>query len=223
MSDFTLNDHPLRRCNLIHPVQGAASADMEIGTDTPVTGQATLTLPGLSLVGTVLPGYAGVSFDRQHLRWVAGAGGLSTKTAGQHFRQADVNTIVGWLLAQGSEVLSPNADPDVLAQELDHWQHVAGTVAQGLDLLTDHIGCSWWVDADGTVILGTPTNTASSADFDLLNEDLMGRSWLVISTDSAVLPGTTLDPGDDAAAGPQPVTCTEHAITGDSWRTRVRW
>ncbi len=213
MTPFLLAGLPITHGRIQHPAGGAWSADVEIASSTPVTGFVALSLPGLALQGTVMEG--GVSFERQRLRLVGGRGGLGQVVGGQHFYKADVRTIASYLLQGAGEQLAADADASVLAQELEHWQHIAGTCGWALDLLTMQLGTSWAVEPGGDIYLGAPGWADASPDFVLLQEDLVGRSWTGSTITGTVQPGTTLNG--------KKVVAVDHEIEGDRWRSRVRW
>ena len=213
MSDFELAGHGLAMARIHHPVAGAWTAELEVLTETPLSGLVALTLPGLTLQGTVVEG--GVSYGRQRLRLVGGRGGLGKVVEGQGFYKADLQTVVQYLLGRVGERPAGDSDVGVLARVLDHWHHLRGTAGRGLNEVCAHVGTSWATTAAGEIRIGLPTWSRTSPDHVLLQEDMPGRCWLVATTDATVLPGTTFNG--------KRVVAVDHDIDAASWRSRVRW
>lgn len=216
---WTLGGLPLHSLRLTHPASGAWVADVSVASEVPVglTGPVPLVLPGLTLQGTVVSG--GVSFRRQRVRVVGGNGRLGTEIPGQHFRLAEVRTIASWLCSTAGEMLdAANSDVGLLAWQLDHWQHHAGTAAQGLDLLAQQFDTQWRVSPQGQVILGDllwRPDDAVELEADLLEEDLTNRVLTCVTTDVTIQPGTTFRG--------RRVLSVDHRADGSRWRSLVRW
>lgn len=213
MSDYTFGGAGIASAIVYHPARGAATGDIEVTTDEALTGQQTLSLPGLDLVCTIIDG--SVLGVRQKLRVVGGRGGLGDVVEGQHFNSATVRTVVNYLLGKVGEQLDAQSDSGLLSQQLDHWQHVEDSAGRGLDLLTEHIDSTWYVTPAGDVHIGDHAWAPSDVEHVLIENNPRRRFFTISALDDTVQPGTTfLD---------ERVSSVEHLITSSGARTIVRW
>lgn len=213
MSDYALNGTGIVAASIYWPWSGPWTGDVQVDSSDAITGQVRLELPGMTLVGTVMDG--GVSYLRQHVRLVGGAGGLPKSVTGQHFYKASVRTIIQHTLSEAGEQLSAESDSSVLDTTLDHWQRLRGAAGRELSRLTERVGSAWSVQPDGTVRIGQPSWQEGSAEVDLIGEDMVGRSWTMVADGDVPVPGTTV-------AGKR-IVSVEYRVTSTSLRCVLRW
>lgn len=134
---------------------GAWTIDAKLASETELSGQVTINVDDkLTLLGTVVQ--AGQWQDVEHVRIVGGAGGLSNAARPAFYSAASLGVILGDLLRQAGETLSPTSDTTTLLRRVTMWTTTAsptGTmIARLLEVAAP--GVTWRVLFDGTVWVG---------------------------------------------------------------------
>lgn len=125
----------------------------ELDAETLPSGPVTLSWQGLDHVGYVLR--AGQAESVVSAMILGGRGGLTKKLEAKGYdNQFPVSLVLGDILREAGEQLSPKSDAAVLSQPLSSWLRLAGTAEEQLSLLTDSVGAVWRVLEDGSVWVG---------------------------------------------------------------------
>lgn len=135
-----------------------ADADLDVPDDQdPPTGPFILNLEGVEFRGTIVPARSGRYGGRTRVKIVGGAGGLTTELQPKNYAAGvvTVRLVLGDILRESGESLSPDATDPVLDQQLPGWQRGAGQGRDHLTVLADRVGASWRVLRDGNVWFGT--------------------------------------------------------------------
>lgn len=177
---------------------GAWQFDVLVDDPNALTGQVTLSVNdgALIFVGTAVR--AGVFSDTGRVRIIAGAGGLSIPGTPRHYNETSVGGVLGDLLGDAGETLSPTADPNVLGQAMGAWTTASVPVATliGLLLAAGAPGAVWRSLPDGTIWVGFETWPADTTDSSLYQifEDSAEQNSMLVGCDAPfLLPGTTFE------------------------------
>jgi hypothetical protein len=177
---------------------GAWSFDLLVDDPAALAGQVTLVVNdgALTFVGTATR--SGVFSDTGHVRVIAGAGGLSAVATPQHYVGTSLSIVLGDLLGDAGETLSPTADASVLGQGLDAWTTAARPVADLISLLlaAGSPGAVWRSLPDGTIWVGNETWPDAGIDSSLYQifEDSAETNSMLVGCDAPfLLPGTTFE------------------------------
>jgi hypothetical protein len=209
-----LNELPIISARMEHPAVENWSCTCQVISDAAPTGAAVLTLPGLTLQGTVLD--SGLTSQRVTVRLCGGAGKLATRIPGQHFAGAQGRLVAQSILQAAGEVLDPASDAPGLDTVLPHWTYFAGPAGVPLAQLCTRLGCVWWMTAEGMVHLGVlvfPEAAPAAALLQDVRADLKRLS--VALEDETIQPRTTYEG--------RKVLTVDHTLTPDFWRARVRY
>jgi hypothetical protein len=149
---------------------------LRVATSDKLEGDVTIDLDQgrLLLRGTVLRG--GDWQDTGCLRVVGGAGGLSKVAKAKHYTSTSVRIVLGALLSDAGEKLSPTADESVLNRSLPAWTTAAIPVGRLITqlLLSASPSATWRVQPDGAVWVAHeawPDSGLTADDYQLLLED----------------------------------------------------
>jgi hypothetical protein len=133
-----------------------------------------------------------------HVRLVGGRGGLNRSIAAQWHTGPGLSArtvLASWAEASG-EQLSSTIAASVLNASIDRWVRSKGRSIDALDALTEALGVTWRVLPDGTVWLGSDTDTA----LDRFTYDVVARRVATGSVELAVdapvpqlMPGRTFE------------------------------
>lgn len=212
----TVNSLPLLRADVVLPRVGVWTADLEVDTETPITGRVTVTLGALALVGTVL--YGGITPGGAWSgRVVGGAGGLARSIGATAHRNASLGEVLRTALTEAGETLSPTAID--LSAPVARWARLAGPAARTVEQVAAVVGASWRVLADGSVWIG-PETWADQTAADALTEHVdVVTSSRALAGDSAaeILPGRTLRLEGLALR----VGAVSHRLDAERFRTHV--
>ncbi len=212
----TLNDLPVLSGLVALPRAGAWHADLVV--DAPdasqLQGAVTLVVGKLELHGVARR--SGAFVQRASIRVVGGAGGLATELEPKGYRSPSVSVILGDIVGDAGEALSPTVDGSLLASVMPAWVRVRGSAGTALSTLADALHVGWRVLLDGTVWLGAEAWPAADVgQYDVLDER-PEQARAELGTDSpALLPGTTLEG--------RRVSYVEHVFDASSIRTRYWW
>lgn len=185
----TLNDRNLLSCSIQEPRIGVWSAVVDVDSDEAITGQVTLTIDGISWVGTVIKGdlHAG----RFSAQLVGGAGKLATVLGAKHYRGVPLAVVLDDLMMGTGERLSSTTTTDLRSHTVARWSRLQGKAAVSLKAVADELSLTWRVLRDGTIWLGTEQWTEAKPDAEEINR-VPGRDSVTIAPESPLLgPGTT--------------------------------
>lgn len=216
---FTVGSKTGLSGRLTLPRTGAWQADVRIEDPDGVTGAVVINVDEGKLIlnGTVDRG--GVWQDADFLRVVGGAGGLSLTATARHYNAASVGVVLGDLLRDAGEKLSPTSDAAVLSLSLSSWTTSALPTGQMIALLLKAAGhaANWRVRLDGTIWVGAETwpdsGLKEDTDYQVLSEDPTRITALLGVEVPLVMPGTSL--------GGRKVSYVEHRLDSPETRTDV--
>ena len=185
----TLNGKDVLSCVLNEPRIGVWTAVVDVDSDVAISGKVTLTIDGVSWVGTVSKGdlHAG----RVHAQIVGGAGKLAKALDAKYYRGVSLGSVVADLMRETGEKLSDTTDARVRGHIVSRWTRPKGKASITLVEVADELGLVWRVLRDGTVWLGTESWSEAKVDHDEIDRT-PGRDALLIAPESPhVTPGST--------------------------------
>lgn len=176
MTTATVAGLPLLSAEIRVPLVGAWHADIAADGATALAGRVEIAVDGVTFSGTVVPGRSGVSGGRLQAVVVGGAGGLSKALPAKNYAHgvsvgASVRTVVGDILRECGETLSPTSSTDVLAKFLGKWERSADLASRGIADVLEKAGASWRVLNDGTIWVGVDTFPDQEIEHVLEDED----------------------------------------------------
>lgn len=210
-----------QRCTVVRvhtPGVGVWFADIELEGAPSLSGQATLALGELRLVGTIDESHDGTIALTRRLRLVGGAGGWSTLLPQRSYHSdagVRARTVAEDAAREAGETLG-SFDVPVPDLGIDY----ARTAGPAAMTLADVIGAtSWWVDFDGRTNVGTRTETeAEQGTYEVLDVDPAQRLVTLAVDDLRTIGiGSILSDRLDA-----PMTVRELAIEIEGESIRVR-
>lgn len=221
MSELTLNGGTaILRAHFFLPLAGAWSCDLDVDTDTEVTGAVTLEVDGVETFrGTVITG--AVTHGLWRGRIVGGAAGLRSTVPALAYLQATRADVVRDALAESGESIS--AASGDLSAAFARFHRAEGAAARAIDATATALGYGWRVLDDGTVWIGPETWPASpEADVTLLEHDPRERRYVLGGDVLAIRPGQLLQVRDEAAdvfvrCGPVRLIVEPDAFTATVW------
>lgn len=207
MADVTLNSAPVLELDLHLPVNGAWSAELQVGSDEELAAGdvVTLALPDLELTGRVVR--AGAFAERLRVRLTGGEPDWGAAVEVKHYR----NTTADQVLAD----VGVTPDQPTGAQ-LAYWTRAPGTVGSTVAAIAAHLGHSWRVNPDGTVRIRaeSPAAVDLTSAVELARD--AARGLVELAPDSAVVvPGVLA--GEDEVGD---VLYAMGAATGGAFRAR---
>jgi hypothetical protein len=188
MASVTLNTEPVLELDLHLPLNGAWSAEVQVGSDTELKAgdTVTLALPGLELVGRVVR--AGIQAERLRARLTGGDVDWSAAQPGKNYKATSADQVLEDL----------EVEPDrPLGADLPFWTRAPGTTGSAVQAIATHLGFNWRVNPDGTVRMRAESpETVDPKDVLETNRD-PARGLVEAALESAViLPGVLV--GDDS-------------------------
>lgn len=195
MSDWSLNDLPLLRAQLVAPLTGRWTADLEVDTDTDITGPVVLTIGAVQRRGTVFRG--GLDEGKWCGRIVGGANGLDRPVTARSWQGSQsARGLVTELLRELGEVLSDSSGPE-LDTNIPRWSRIDGPGHHALADLVRAVGARWRITPEGAVWIGTeswPELITPEGDLtELLEVDPRAGSSTFAVSSGYVLPGQTFE------------------------------
>lgn len=211
----TLNNLPLLSLSLVIPRLGAWTADVEVDSDTDVTGAVTLDLEGRVWRGTVVRG--AVAYGRWSGRIVGGAGGLAGELPPVALAGTTLRAVLEEALRASGETIAPSAAALDVAVARWHRTRATGDIAVAEVART--AGMPWRVLADGTVWVGAET----WATITVRDVDVMGREPVTGCTELAGDAALDLAPGRTVTLDGYVVRigAVTHRLDGVALRTSV--
>jgi hypothetical protein len=181
---------PIVSGELMIPLVGMWTADLHLATDTPVSGQVTIVIGNLTLLGTV---YRSEPYGGQtHARIVAGYGGWRTTIDSQgygHSAGLKMSTVLQDAAAACGEKITVTGD-----QSIGNAYTRADTVASDVlwQMVAQGFVPAWYVDASGTTQTKSWPTVAVQTPFTVTNQD-PDKGLVVIATEDYVswMPGCT--------------------------------
>jgi len=157
--------------------------------DATVTGQVTITLGTLKLVGTVDPQASGVFAEQRSVSIVAGAGGWGTELPPKWYQQpSGLNPLT---IAQDAarECGEQLGSTDFGASSMTPYEmRPPGPASNVLEHLLEASGGSWWVDQSGLTNCGQrPILTPQTGTYSVLAYSPMNRWARIQALDPAAL------------------------------------
>lgn len=188
MANVDLNGDPVLTLSLHLPLNGAWSAELQVASDVGLApgDSATLDLPGLSLIGTVVR--AGQFGERLRARLTGGTLDWSAHQEVKHYRETTADRV---LADVGVE---PETD---IGASLPYWTRSPGTVGSTVQAVARHLGYNWRVQPDGSIRIAEETPTlAADPDAQEISRDPARGLVTVAPEQATILPGTTF--GEDS-------------------------
>lgn len=211
----TLNNLPLLSLSLVIPRLGAWTADVEVDSDTDVTGAVTLDLEGRVWRGTVVRG--AVHLGRWSGRIVGGAGGLLGELPPVALAGTTLRAVLEEALRAAGETIATSAA--ALDVAVARWHRTRATGDIAVAEVARYAGMSWRVLADGTVWVGAET----WATITVRDVDVMGREPVTGCTELAGDAALDLAPGQTVTLDGTAVRigAVTHRLDGVALRTTV--
>ena len=151
------------------PYSGAWVADLDVDTDTTMSGKVEIKIGALALVGTIDPRFSGAFAMNTKLRVVAGNGKIDTVLKAKNYAndlEIKMQTVVADIVREAGETLEPTySDP------MRFGAHYVRQSAPASRLLRQMVGSSWWVDLDGVVRIGERAQAEIAEDYEVLDFD----------------------------------------------------
>lgn len=171
------------------PRVGVWHADLELASETAISGRVTFTIEGVAFTGTVLRG--GLDGGRVKAKIVGGAGMLSKELAAKFYVAPNVRQVLQDILNETGEALSSTADAAILNASLPKWERTKGPASRALVALLDASGATWRILRDGTLWIGKDTFPEANVEHNLLDEDWINGVTDIAPTAPDLLPGVT--------------------------------
>lgn len=145
------------------PLLGPWTAQLELDSAVPPTGNQTIDWDGVTFSSTVVRSGTDEGNKSQALL-VGGKGGLSkTLSTPKYYASGPtLGTIVADILTEAGETLSGTADSSVLGHVVARWERAVGAAGNCLTTVLEQAGATWRVLADGTVWVGKDTFPAAA-------------------------------------------------------------
>jgi hypothetical protein len=175
---------------LLHFYQGAWSVDAELEPESLAvnglpSGKVTLSLGGVSMVGTVDPRSSGTFGPTGKVRVVAGGGGWDQAVPAQDF--TNDGGITSTLVYQQTASLVRETVNDLAPATLgSKWERIGGPASR---VFRD---APWWLDLAGVTQVGAPRPAATADGSLVIHEWDPTRQRIVFSCDTLLLPNTQL-------------------------------
>jgi len=202
MSTAAVEGQIINRARVQVPAWGAWWADIDIPTDITLTGQVTITLADLSLVGTVVSGGSFEGRSAYHL--VGGAGGWGKTVDAKSYANdlgVSITTIMNDIQSASGETVEGVTAGSRVGP---HFVRTKGPASRVLHDLTPQ---AWYVDFAGVTQLGSRATSVYEGTRPRTRVDSAAQV-IDIATDelATLVPGVTID-------GSDPATDVEYNLT----------
>ena len=209
MSFATLDGHRVTRALVRIPAAGEWFADVEIDTEETLSGQLTLTVGDLDLVGTVSRG--GLWAGSSAYRIVAGAAGWGTEAGARGYGGAVYrSTIIADLALATGETVASGYEDAFLGEA---YARPSGTARRVLSALVGEQG--WYVSTAGVTTIAARASTAIGSEYQVTRV-LPGSAVAIVATEepAAFQPGATMLVGGSART----IASVELELTASQFR-----
>lgn len=193
MALVSLNGRAVFSGEIVLRATGGSFADLKIDSKQPMTGRATLTAPGMTLVGTIDADHSAVYQDAASVRFVVGAGGLARVSTPKFYRNVPASVVLGDIMLASGETLSSTSDAPTLARVLPTWTRPDGTIADALRTLTELLGTTWRTLDDGSIYVGPLAFPTVTFVHQILTRSPLDQTVTIASETFKARPCTTLD------------------------------
>lgn len=218
MTDFFAAVNGVRVVNarVIIPASGLWHADVRLDTATSLPdeqGACTTLLAGLSLKGSK---FRAANYQGSlRARLMGGIGW--TRPLGTKFYKLDAGVRASIVLGDAARELGETlslATDRVLGVR---WARIGG--APGSRLIRQIAGERWFITPDGITTIGERPGGIIASSYEVLASDgALGRFTIATETPADFAPGRTFS---TPTLGPRVISCVEHVLTPDSFRTEV--
>jgi hypothetical protein len=198
MALINVNGQDVLEMSLSMPRLGRWTCDLLVDDPAQLAGQATISVNdgALLLAGTVTR--SGVFADTGHVRVVAGAGALGFNAKPRHYNGTSVGIVLGDLLTDAGETLSPTADQHVLSIGLDAWTTAAVPAKTAITLLLSSAapGAAWRSLPNGTVWVGAEMWRDADVDpssYVVVEDGAQAGSMLILPDAPTLVPGVVFE------------------------------
>lgn len=188
MSTALLNGTRCTSAEVHIPAHGAWWASASLDTEATLSGQVTLTIADLTLIGTVVSG--GPSKGRSHYRIVGGKGGWSSVVPAVHYSNdagVKYSKVLDDLARAAGETLTDIPTGTVGTA----WTRPADPASRVLELLFPK---QWYVDETGVTHIGARSSAPLATKATIVTTD-PARGTVVLAADSiaTILPGVVVE------------------------------
>lgn len=208
----TCNGSPILSLRLSLPPVGNWVAEVDVDSDTELTGPIEIADEAVTYTGVVAPGRSGLFVGHWRAYVVGGAGGLAQDVEARSYQRVTAMDVVSDLLGTVGETLSAASTRAALSQPLTYWTRSAGRASVALTALCEALGARWRVLPSGEVWVGTETWPDVAPPLELDRDDPQGSRLLAPDT-LELVPGVSLDGFH--------VGRVEHTIEDNRLRTTV--
>jgi len=139
VSDFTLNAFPVVALALTVPTRGCWVADLEVDTETALSGVVSLAAGDDTWTGAVARG--GVFEGLWRGRVIGGRGGLGRALPARFYRGVPARMVAADICRDAGEVLAPGAP--ALDAYLQAWTRTSGQLGALLGAVLGPLGLAW--------------------------------------------------------------------------------
>jgi hypothetical protein len=223
MSLVTANGVAVLSGTITMPIYGVWSADLvidqpdgsgfEAGTEVTITAG-----DGLELAGTVVPDRTGSFVDSVHVYVDGGAAGMGLPATAKGYAQpnAYVRDVLDGIARDAGETLSDEIASSLLTTNLTAWATMQVSASQALVTLLTFVAptANWRIRGDGKLWVGVEEWPATTAEFDILENNPSERTYDLGVDTFTVVPGIDLD-------GIGKVNRVEHQLSADKIRSHV--
>ena len=174
------------------PRIGIWMGDLGINGETIPTGNLVITLAGVDMPAHIQR--ASLVEGLLQMRVVGGNGGMGKTARPNHYRNPTVRHVLGDLVRDAGEILSPSCTAAALDTSLPYWTTLAIPTGALVQALADVVGngCGWRILFDGKLWFGRETWPACPADVRIISQDAKNATQVVGTDVSGIWPGTTM-------------------------------
>lgn len=134
---------------------GAWTGRIEVDDeDGEITGPVTISIGGVSWVGTVMPERGGIESGRFIAFVVGGNNGLTTELPPKYYYQATLATIIADIMTECGETFdAASSDPSIATYQVPRWMRARGEARMALNAVANELGGYWRVNRAGHVVM----------------------------------------------------------------------
>lgn len=211
MSDFALNAFPVVALALAVPRRGCWVADLEVDTETNLTGAVSLSAGDDTWTGAVARG--GVFEGQWRGRIIGGRGGLGRALPARFYRGVPARMVAADICREAGEVLAPGAP--ALDTYLQAWTRTSGQLGGLLEAILGPLGLAWRVLPSGDLSAEPwPTADVGTEAQELSTDPRTGVTTFAVE-------GLDLLPG--MVAGDRVAGDVVYTLDGAALRAQATW